>query len=168
MKWYFDHIDPTWDDNDYKKLNYEYLPHKDQSMVNGWIQNGYTNMNLNGSIVIEKNIIPTCANKIIKKLNWKEVGVHMYKMNTGDILPMHSDHYLTYQRIHNIKDPTIIWRCLVFMEDWKSGHYFEMNKNPIMNWKAGDYVVWNYDMQHMAANIGLEPRYTMQITGMIC
>jgi hypothetical protein len=26
---------------------------------------------------------------------------------------------------------------------------------------------WTYDTPHMAANIGLEPRYTLQITGHI-
>jgi hypothetical protein len=36
---------------------------------------------------------------------------------------------------------------------------------PIVNWKAGHVVEWLYDTPHMAANIGLEPRYTLQITG---
>jgi len=32
------------------------------------------------------------------------------------------------------------------------------------NWKAGDYVLWKNDAIHMAANLGLESRYTAQIT----
>jgi hypothetical protein len=32
---------------------------------------------------------------------------------------------------------------------------------------AGDVVVWPYDTPHMAANMGLIPRYTLQITGHI-
>jgi len=31
--------------------------------------------------------------------------------------------------------------------------------------KSGDWISWNYDTPHMAANIGTEPRYTLQITG---
>jgi hypothetical protein len=51
------------------------------------------------------------------------------------------------------------------MEDWKSGHYMEVDGNPIVNWNRGDYVMWNYDVPHYAGNFGIEPRYTMQITG---
>ena len=31
--------------------------------------------------------------------------------------------------------------------------------------KKGDYVMWKNDVPHMAANLGRENRYTMQITG---
>jgi hypothetical protein len=55
----------------------------------------------------------------------------------------------------------------VFLEDWKSGHYFEGNDVAKVNWRAGDVVEWQYDASHMAANLGLEPRYTLQITGWI-
>ena len=37
-----------------------------------------------------------------------------------------------------------------------------------MNWRKGDYVCWNYDVPHYAGNFGLDPKYTMQITGMQC
>lgn len=168
MKYYFDHIVPTWTDTDFKTLPYEYLPHKDQAMVHRWIQQGYHNMHLNGAISNEKNHVPSWANTVLSKLNWHKPGINLYKMKTGDILPIHSDHYLTYQKIHNITGTSTIWRCVVFMEDWKSGHYFEIDNCPVVNWHAGDCVVWNYNVPHMAANIGVEPRYTMQITGMIC
>ena len=166
MNWYLDHISPSWD-NSFKKLNYEYLPQRDQDIVDVWVKNGYSNMNLNGAIVIRKNTIPSWAVDIINKLGWENTGVNMYKMSTGDVLPAHADHYKTYKKTFKIKDPMVIWRCLVFMEDWKSGHYFEVDGEPIIKWKAGDYAVWNYDVPHMAANIGIDPRYTMQITGMV-
>jgi hypothetical protein len=37
--------------------------------------------------------------------------------------------------------------------------------DPLTKWTAGTVVEWTYDTPHMAANIGLEPRYTLQITG---
>ena len=58
-----------------------------------------------------------------------------------------------------------ISRALVLLEDWQSGHYLEVDNNPIVNWSAGDTVEWIYDTPHMAANLGLAPRYTLQITG---
>jgi len=35
----------------------------------------------------------------------------------------------------------------------------------VVNWHAGQVVQWVYDVPHMAANIGLADRYTLQITG---
>jgi hypothetical protein len=46
-------------------------------------------------------------------------------------------------------------------------HYFEGAGLPMTQWRAGDAVEWDYDTPHMAANVGLEPRYTLQITGHI-
>ena len=51
------------------------------------------------------------------------------------------------------------------MEDWKSGHYFEVEGNPFIEWKSGDYISWVGNTEHFAANIGIEYRYTLQITG---
>ena len=56
-------------------------------------------------------------------------------------------------------------RVLVFLEDWKSGHYFELDGIPIVNWKAGDYYQWTGATKHMASNIGVDDRYTLQLTG---
>ena len=58
-----------------------------------------------------------------------------------------------------------IYRALVLLEDWKSGHYLEVTEQPVVGWAAGTVVEWTYDAPHMAANIGLEDRYTLQITG---
>jgi hypothetical protein len=58
-----------------------------------------------------------------------------------------------------------IYRALILLEDWKSGHYLEAMGVPYTDWTAGTVVEWSYDTPHMAANIGLEPRYTLQITG---
>jgi hypothetical protein len=51
------------------------------------------------------------------------------------------------------------------MEDWQSGHYFEIAGRPVVDWKKGDFVSFNFDVPHMAYNMGIKPRYTLQITG---
>ena len=159
----FGHINPWWDDS-FKQLEYQYLPHTDPQIVRNWEAQGYTNMHLNGALYsLHDN---EYAKPFLDHFAWKDSGAALYRMSTGDILPVHRDHYLTYQRVFNVTDTNCIWRAIVFMEDWKSGHYFEINGTPVANWVRGDYVVWNYDVPHMAANIGIDARYTMQITGM--
>ena len=96
--------------------------------------------------------------------NLKNLGICYYRMETGVILPEHSDHYTTY--INKFKcDINQIHRLLIFLEDWKSGHYFEVENTPITNWKMGDCYMWNGETKHMAANMGPHYRYTLQITG---
>jgi nitrite reductase/ring-hydroxylating ferredoxin subunit len=51
------------------------------------------------------------------------------------------------------------------MEDWKPGHYLEVSGKGFVNWGAGDYFMWKNFCPHAAANIGIEDRYTLQITG---
>ena len=49
--------------------------------------------------------------------------------------------------------------------DGPQGHYFEIDNQAFTGWEKGDYVMWREDAPHAASNIGIEPRYTLQITG---
>jgi hypothetical protein len=81
-------------------------------------------------------------------------------------MPEHQDLYKRYIEVFNLQGhEQTIRRAIVFLENWKSGHYLEIDGRPVVQWSAGDVVEWQYDTLHMAANIGLEPRYTLQITG---
>jgi hypothetical protein len=87
-------------------------------------------------------------------------------MDTGTVLPVHRDLYKKYVEIFDLKGKeSTICRAIVFLEDWQSGHYAEYNNEPYVDWLAGTVVEWQYDLPHMAANLGLTPRYTLQITG---
>jgi len=89
-------------------------------------------------------------------------------MTTGTVLPEHVDTYERYIKLFNLKgQEDTIRRALIFLEDWSSGHYLEVAGTPITNWVKGNYVIWKNNTPHMAANIGITPRYTLQITGHI-
>jgi hypothetical protein len=81
-----------------------------------------------------------------------------YKI-TGDL-------YLKYIDLFDLKGQEhTIRRAIVFLEDWQPGHYAEYQDVAFVNWRAGATIEWTYDTPHMAANLGLTPRYTLQITG---
>ena len=89
-------------------------------------------------------------------------------MPTGTVMPVHNDLYKRYIEVFNLQGQEHrIRRAIVLLEDWHSGHYLEVAGHPYVNWKAGHTVEWVYDTPHMAANIGLEDRYTLQITGYV-
>jgi hypothetical protein len=82
------------------------------------------------------------------------------------VLPTHGDLYKKYIELFNLHGQEhTIRRAVVFLEDWQPGHYAEYLDQPFTNWRAGAIVEWPYDTPHMAANLGLTPRYTLQITG---
>jgi hypothetical protein len=89
-------------------------------------------------------------------------------MNTGTVLPTHGDLYLKYIELFNLQGREhTIRRAVIFLEDWQPGHYAEYQNTAYVNWRAGATIEWAYDTPHMAANLGLTPRYTLQITGWV-
>ena len=109
---------------------------------------------------------PIKESDISDSIGLDNCGYTFYKMETLDIMPPHFDHFDTYSRIFNINKDKV-FRAIVFLEDWKPGHYFEYNKIGNTTWSKGEYVMYSHDIEHAASNIGIEPRYTLQITGTI-
>ena len=64
-----------------------------------------------------------------------------------------------------VVDPNECCRVNVFLEDWESGHYFEINETPVLQWQRGDAIIIEKDEPHLSGNFGMKPKYTMQITG---
>jgi hypothetical protein len=60
-----------------------------------------------------------------------------------------------------------IWRFLLFLEDWKMGHVLQVNNSMLHHWHQGDVVVWQPGTMHVSANIGLETKWTCNITGFL-
>lgn len=165
MKVKFGHVDPWWND-DFKQLDYKYLPIKNTYDEERWLREGYRGVTLNGALYNMSETMPDYAQPFFTLFDWDNVGLGFFRMCTLEMFPLHQDHYISYKKLFNITDPGVIWRCIVFLEDWRSGHYMEVDGKPLVNWQRGDYVMWNYDVEHFAGNFGTDPRYTMQITGM--
>lgn len=98
-------------------------------------------------------------------LHWNNFAWCFYKLLPGTLVPIHEDHFINYMKYYRLSDKAKISRCLLFLEDWKPGHYFEAEARSFIKWKAMDYVVWTHDTPHLGMNAGREDRYTLQITG---
>jgi hypothetical protein len=161
------HIAQFWDD-EFKNLAYINESFNDNANVAHWLSLGYANR-FTGDMCDMRSPQPSWNHvfvDIYAKLGWKDIGTSYYRMNTGTILPTHSDLYLRYVDVFGLQGQEhTIRRAVVFLEDWQPGHYAEYADRPHTAWHAGDVVEWAYDTPHMAANMGLTPRYTLQITG---
>ena len=142
------HIDPWWDDS-FKQLDYTYSPIKNTYDEERWVKEGYKNVTLNGALYAMPRPMPDYAMPFFTLFDWHNVGIGFFRMNTLEMFPVHQDHYISYREKFNITDTSTIWRCIIFLEDWKSGHYIEVDGNPMVNWKKGDYVMWNFKKRHL-------------------
>ena len=156
-----------WDE-EYKTLDYIQEPFNDSEDVAQWLQQGYQ-AKICGDLCDMRSRQPSWNHRFVEhfeSLGWKDVGTAYYRMTSGTVMPVHQDRYVKYIDLFDLKGQEhTIRRALVLLEDWHPGHYLEVMGKPYVDWTAGTTVEWIYDIPHMAANIGLEPRYTLQITG---
>ena len=162
--WLRGHTDTVWKDQ-YKDLMYINEPFNDPISLKEWRDLGYTQTKFTGDMYDMRQAEPNWMDAIRKVLPWKYFSWSIYRMNPGSCLPEHGDTYARFRELHNYDDD--IHRAIFYMEDWQSGHISEIEKQPLINWHAGDYIIWKNDTLHLAANVGKTARYTLQITGVI-
>jgi hypothetical protein len=162
-RWMLDHIDPWW--HTYSDLPYINEPFNDAASLELWRSLGYTQTRFTGDMYDMRCAEPKWIDAFRSYFPWQHFSWSVYRMRPGSVLPKHSDTYERFVKIYNIIEDTDIHRAVIFLEDWQSGHYFEIDETPITGWRAGDTVIWKYDVPHIAANMGMTDRYTLQITG---
>lgn len=157
------HIDRFWDDS-FKQFNYVRQPITNHE-VSDWERQGYDYVkSFTGCQYNQSNPMPDWVFKLDNMFGLTNQTYNFYRMKTLEIMPTHSDKYIRYMELFKVPSNKI-WRALLLLEDWKSGHYLEVDGTGFTNWVAGDYVMWHDDTPHAAGNIGIEDRYTLQITG---
>lgn len=161
------HIYRFWDD-EYQRLDYINEPFNDTAQTQQWQSLGYANR-FTGAMCDMRSPQPSWNQRFISMFEgqgWQDIGTSYYRMDTGTVLPTHRDLYTRYIELFDLAGrETSIRRAIVFLEDWQPGHYAEYDDQAYVHWHAGDVVEWAWDTPHMAANLGLTPRYTLQITG---
>lgn len=87
--------------------------------------------------------------------------VSVIKLLPGHTIPYHRDRHYLLQKNYGIGRT---YRYLIFLEDWKTGHYFEIHSTPIVKWQQGDWIRFGKEDWHLAGNMGIEPFYSAQVT----
>lgn len=164
--WGRGHIEPFWD-NHHCQLEYIKEDFNSPEDIAKWDSAGYSSNYVGALCDMRKEqawYTQDIVNELLKTFPITDIGTSYYRMETGSVLPEHRDTYKKYRKLFDCDLNNII-RIIVFVNNWESGHYFEIDQTPITNWKQGDYVWWRGDVNHMAANLGLTPRFTLQVTG---
>jgi hypothetical protein len=99
------------------------------------------------------------------KTIFSDYSLSVIKQMPGQTIPEHFDTF--YKFCENNKcDKEDVCRLNFFLEDWKPGHYFEIMYEPYTRWEKMNFKIIKYGQPHLSGNMGMEPKYTMQITGL--
>jgi quercetin dioxygenase-like cupin family protein len=102
------------------------------------------------------------ASQLLVSLNEQpNYVVSTIKIEPGSTIPNHVDAHFIVQEKYG---PGKTARYLIMLEDWKSGHYYEIHNQPYTKWHKGDWVKFGSDDWHLAGNMGDSPFYSMQVT----
>ncbi len=96
---------------------------------------------------------------------FSEYSLSVIKQMPGQTIPTHFDTFYQFCKKVNCGKLDVC-RLNFFLEDWKSGHYFEIDNEPYTKWRKMDFKIIRYGQPHLSGNMGMEPKYTMQITGL--
>ena len=154
-------INVNWSEKDYKNLSWSHLTVKQDVNVN--IVDGTTPTDRNGVSACNENL-PDALTETAKSFGLAKTVCAVSRMDPGQTLPYHKDKYQEYIKRNDIQDTTNITRIIVFLHDQKPGHQLWI-ENEICMGPAGSYFGWTSGTEHMAANLGYESRYVLQITG---
>ena len=83
------------------------------------------------------------------------------------VIPLHTDKYWFFKSKSKLPADKGVYRANIFLEDWKPGHYFEVNNEPVVKWKAGQYALLDTTIFHRSGNLGDKTKYTAQVTGLL-
>jgi len=165
-KWKRGHVGRVWERGWFDKLDYTKQSIQ-QYEIDEWEKLGYDYIkSFSGSMYDSRNEMPAWVHTLGNLFDLNNKTYTFYRMHTLEIMPPHIDHYSTYMKLFGV-EYSKVRRVLVMLEDWKPGHYLEVDGTCCTNWIAGDWFMWDSDCPHAASNIGVEDRYTLQITGTI-
>lgn len=99
-----------------------------------------------------------------EQLGIEAITVSIIKQPPGMTNPMHRD---TFYQINKKfpDDKRLKVRANIQLLDWKDGHFLQFNNQVVTHWKANTGYMWDSSVLHLAANAGLEDRYSLQVSG---
>jgi hypothetical protein len=100
------------------------------------------------------------------QLGMEVVTVSSIMQPPGCIVPWHRDTFFLVKKKFPNRNETPV-RASIFLEDWKMGHFLQYENEVLTKWKAGDGFLWGTEVLHLGANAGMEPKYTLQISGFL-
>jgi len=96
------------------------------------------------------------------------VSISSIRQDPGNTIPYHRDMFYKITQLYPDRREKKV-RANIFLEPGKLGHMFQYTLNSthytVTNWKANTGFIFDSEVLHLSTNAGLEPKYTLQISG---
>lgn len=161
------HIIPIWSKDEYTNLAYTAEYFRDKTQLDSWEAAGHHLSST--TISISPVVTHTKFTKFIESQfpQLTHIGICFHLLEPGHYLPLHKDAYGFYTSKYNVTDINHIHRYIMFLEDSQPGHLLTIGDNTYSSWSAGAVYGFTGATPHSASNLGMTPRYTLQITGIV-
>jgi hypothetical protein len=156
----------------------EILPYSEEHSV----RNGYVNdyrfssihyyyhkmgiKDYSGHIGFKEKAKPEKHPTLKKIIDWFELSGEIQPIITlkkpGNWDMWHTDCYCGHPSGRGEAD---LFRVIIHLNDWEPGQFLTMGNQPIMQWKAGDCILFDSDIPHAGANASRSYRYSLRLTG---
>lgn len=155
----------TWNQT-HRFLEYRFDTFKDPNQDSDWKQAGHQTNCLSVELHQVKQDYPWMMYLHDYFDDLTDINFCFSKFLPGTYFPMHVDRYGFYAKSRDVSDLDRIRRYILFLEDAAPGHFLQVGSTMYHDWPQGLCVGWVNDTPHLAANLGLVDRYTLQITGL--
>jgi hypothetical protein len=159
------HIEPLWNINEFKELDYKFDKHKDRDYLNYLEKLGHSQDAMAMYNYFEPNPMPAGVyDHILPSFALTDASVAVNYFKPGQYIPTHVDLFSRYLELHNVTSQDIV-RVIVMLEDSQPGQIIQICSDTIGKWKAGDWFGWDAEDPHAFYNLSEHDRYAIQITG---
>ena len=83
----------------------------------------------------------------------------------GSTVPWHHDQFFLLKKKFPDRPQPV--RALMMLEDWKIGHFIQLDDHVFHHWKAGDGYIIDEELRHLGTNAGMQDKYTLQVSGFL-
>jgi hypothetical protein len=101
-----------------------------------------------------------------RQLGMEVITISSIKQPPGCVIPLHRDTFYQIGQRYPERTETKV-RANIYLEDWKLGHFIQYSDQVSTHWKKGEGFLWDSDVLHLGANAGMEPKYTLQVSGFL-
>ena len=103
-----------------------------------------------------------------RQLGIEVISISSIRQDPGNVVPYHRDTFFLIRQKFPDRHDTCV-RANMFLEDSKLGHMLQVTLNErheaVTEWQANTGFMFDSSILHLSCNAGLEPKYTLQISG---
>lgn len=104
------------------------------------------------------------------QLGMDVITVSSIKQPPGCVIPYHRDTFYQIRQKYPDRNEIPV-RANIYLEDCKLGHFLQYTINQdIMtdvSWSQGQGWIWDSSILHLGANAGMQPKFTLQVSGFL-